>query len=153
MSRPRSKTVTLGMVHSRLRADRGRARDHDCVECGGRALDWAFQHTGAALRDPATGRWYSEDPDDYAPMCRSCHFKLDVSRSERWSRSLRETGFQPGHVAKPKPLNQNQLAVLAAGRNRAATIRRRCSTCGLESTPAGVGTHQKATGHRGTEEV
>lgn len=97
-------TPSYQQVHNRLRLERGRASEYTC-ECGSPAKDWAFQHTGAALRDPATGRWYSEDPDDYSPMCRSCHFKLDTPHSHAEFLRMKEDSE---HLSR-------------AGKNRAAS--------------------------------
>lgn len=106
-------TPSYWRVHNRLRLERGRASEHTC-ECGAPARDWAFQHTGAALRDPATGRWYSEDPDDYAPMCRSCHRTLDISHDPAYADFLRSHAASLGRRKKdPEHLSR-------AGKNRAA---------------------------------
>ena len=60
-------------MHSRLRRERGRAAECDCVECADRALDWAQIH-GTTGRDI----WR-----DYQPMCRKCHMAYDYDA--RWS--------------------------------------------------------------------
>lgn len=51
--------------HRRVRSVRGRAGDQTCP-CGNPAHDWAHIHE----TDPA-------DPQNYRPMCRSCHFAYD----------------------------------------------------------------------------
>lgn len=56
-------------LHQNLRRREGSACTHACVGCGGQGYDWAYQHTGPA-----------DDPENYAPMCRSCHRKLDHSK-------------------------------------------------------------------------
>jgi len=43
-----------------------------CVKCGKQANDWAYKHPSS----------FSHNPDDYAPMCRSCHFTMDRSLCE-----------------------------------------------------------------------
>lgn len=54
-------------AHQRVRKVRG---DPDvCVECGGQAVDWAS----------ITGD--HDDPQDYQPMCRSCHVSMDQRRA------------------------------------------------------------------------
>ena len=59
---------TPGIVarHDRVRYERGRADEYDCVRCGGSARDWAHVH-GA---DPV-------DIYGYQPMCRRCHIEYD----------------------------------------------------------------------------
>lgn len=67
-------------AHKRIRLARGRAADHACIDCGGPARDWAFNHDTPEERvrvDPVFGRTYSMDPDDYDPRCHSCHMKYD----------------------------------------------------------------------------
>jgi hypothetical protein len=52
---------------------RGIAKNHQCVRCPKRALDWAHVH-GESGDDP----WA-----DFVPLCRSCHMNYDNSES-RW---------------------------------------------------------------------
>lgn len=56
-------------VHNRLMRQRGKASEHDCVDCGEQAREWSF--------DRPTG--FSMDLERYAPRCRSCH---NAQRSE-----------------------------------------------------------------------
>ncbi|MBS1863036.1 MAG: hypothetical protein JSS68_15145 [Actinobacteria bacterium] len=56
-------------AHERIVAQKGSAKDHMCSEpgCSRRAYDWSYRlHEG-----------FSTVPDDYRPLCRSCHVKLD----------------------------------------------------------------------------
>lgn len=75
--------VTHYTVHEYLARERGPARNHTCVECGKPADEWAYQHTGETQYGKTSDgvNWdslpYSEDLNDYAPMCRSCHRRLD----------------------------------------------------------------------------
>jgi hypothetical protein len=84
--RPSLRHGYLG-VHYRLRVKYGPATDHLC-SCGDQALQWAYQHTGdpelTDLRGP-----YSENLNDYKPMCRSCHAVLDAEHR----------GAQPNYVS------------------------------------------------------
>lgn len=59
-------------AHKAIVRVRGKASSHKCVMCGGQAHDWAY-------KNPSD---FSHDPDDYLPMCRSCHFKMDRSLYE-----------------------------------------------------------------------
>jgi hypothetical protein len=66
-------------LHTKVRRARGRADQQVCCSCGGQARDWATIHG----RD-------GEDPEDYQPMCHSCHFIYDgVSRMPGSRRELR----------------------------------------------------------------
>lgn len=69
---------TAQAVHSRIYRRRGYAREHLCIACFGPALDWAYLYA-AGKREKVTvsGQRYSEDIEDYAPMCRPCHWRLD----------------------------------------------------------------------------
>jgi hypothetical protein len=68
-------------VHQRLRAKRGPAADHLCVECFAPAQEWAYDHTDPhPLTDWVEGRsrvTYSADYDRYHPMCIRCHRGMD----------------------------------------------------------------------------
>jgi hypothetical protein len=73
--------VEYAAVHRRLQVDRGPATEHPCIDCGGAASDWAYQHSDPAERRcPTTGLLYTTDLQHYAPMCRSCHLRLDARR-------------------------------------------------------------------------
>lgn len=75
----RGEHASYNAVHMRLRADRGRASDHRCVDCGRVAAHWSFSNDASAdeRRDPETDLAYSLNPDDYSPRCVSCHAKHD----------------------------------------------------------------------------
>lgn len=69
---------TYVQVHHEVRRLRGRADDHSCL-CGEPARDWAYQHTGnPELRALDGSRPHSLNPNDYEPMCRSCHIRFDL---------------------------------------------------------------------------
>lgn len=54
-------------LHKRIHRKHGAAKKHPCSKCKVRqAHDWAN----------VTGK-YTANVEDYAPMCRSCHVKLD----------------------------------------------------------------------------
>jgi HNH endonuclease len=56
----------------------GPARHYPCVTCGRPAHEWAYDHT-----DPSSPGGYSQWPEFYMPMCRSCHRRLDFARTTR----------------------------------------------------------------------
>ena len=65
--RPRQAPSTAYSVNHRMvRKARGPAWQQDCAHCGGAACDWATIH----------GR-SGEQPEDYLPLCRSCHLTYD----------------------------------------------------------------------------
>jgi len=53
--------------HDRVRGDRGRADEYDCI-CGGKARDWANVHGMDRL-----------DTGNYVALCRPCHIVYDRS--------------------------------------------------------------------------
>ena len=75
--------------HQRLRRARGPASSFTCVACDRPAYEWAYQHGNPAPLFSPRGEVYSLDFDDYAPMCRSCHRRLDFQMSARQRESSR----------------------------------------------------------------
>jgi hypothetical protein len=59
-------SVSYGARHARVRVARGKAKEHQCVECGRPAQVWAQIHDTDGL-----------DPMDYKPMCQKCHLTYD----------------------------------------------------------------------------
>ena len=79
--RPTFRRSAYKIVHQRLARERGPAKNHSCA-CGSQAFQWAYQYTGdPEYRDPEGGFPFSENLDDYAPMCRSCHARLDMEKA------------------------------------------------------------------------
>lgn len=71
--------VSYAGLHRRLAQTLGPARHRDCIECGRRANEWAYQYS--AVDEKAcdkTGAPYSTDLDDYQPMCITCHRRMDA---------------------------------------------------------------------------
>lgn len=64
-------------VHKRLRAERGPASDHDCVDCGGGARDWSYDGTDPDPLLDSARHPYSADLSHYEPRCRACHMRQD----------------------------------------------------------------------------
>lgn len=58
-------------MHRKVAKERGKAKEHKCVNCGKQAYDWA------RLKGNNGRSIYNFDP-----MCRSCHVKYDAD--ERW---------------------------------------------------------------------
>ena len=77
-------------AHRRLRRAKGSARQYACTHCAERqALQWAFIH-GSPGEKPAgvqrNGRPhgpYSLNPDEYMPLCASCHKLYDNAHRRR----------------------------------------------------------------------
>jgi hypothetical protein len=140
---------TYNQVHYRLLKERGDASRYLC-RCGAPARDWAYQHNGTPeIYDPESGRPYSENIKAcYAPMCRSCHFKMDTTDVQR------KLGQLLGRGNAIRALQDEEFATkLSEDRANAAReankIRRTCSACGLTTHPAAIGAHQKGSGHQG----
>jgi hypothetical protein len=75
-SHARREVLSYENAHSRLRRDRGPASAHSCVDCGGAAQDWSYDHADPNERQSADGP-YSQSQDHYQPRCRKCHYLLD----------------------------------------------------------------------------
>ena len=71
--------ATYEAAHARVRAAKGPAKDHCCIDCGGPALQWSYNRT-----DPTPhicGRRdleYSFNTDCYEPRCSPCHKLFDM---------------------------------------------------------------------------
>ncbi|MCV7302529.1 hypothetical protein H7J93_23155 [Mycobacterium barrassiae] len=76
---------SYGTAHHRTLRRRGRASNHDCVECGKQAEHWAYDHSdpnelrGTVKKSPSLMP-YSADPKHYQPMCAKCHKQMDIVR-------------------------------------------------------------------------
>lgn len=79
MGRPRAATATYTAVHLRLKRERGRAREHTCIECGEPAATWAYDHRDDDYIADDRGRPYSLDLTHYEPLCVPCHNQRDKS--------------------------------------------------------------------------
>lgn len=74
--------VTYQTAHYRVRADRGKARDQACVDCGAQAAEWSYDGTDpdevrGLTADGRTVSAYSTDPAYYVPRCKHCHGVFD----------------------------------------------------------------------------
>lgn len=89
---------TYSTAHHDLYAARGSARDYPCVDCGGHAEEWSYNHD-----DPdEEWLWHSSKncfqwcgaPEFYSPRCKPCHKKFDNRRraaEEQQDRERRDT--------------------------------------------------------------
>ena len=68
--------IVYGTQHQRLRRARGSAGELLCVDCGGPARDWSYDHTDPDER--VDSFVFSLDFDRYEPRCRSCHKVFDA---------------------------------------------------------------------------
>lgn len=65
-------------AHNRNRKVNGRAAEKHCEHCDLPADDWALDHgkPGIVTTEDRFGA-YSDNPDDYIPLCKSCHKAFD----------------------------------------------------------------------------
>lgn len=82
--------VTYSGMHRRVASRRGPARDHDCINCGNPAQEWAYDHQDPKeRRGTSNGQevYFSLDPAHYEPRCVPCHRAFDnehtTSQAER----------------------------------------------------------------------
>lgn len=68
-------------MHREVVRVRGRASQYACL-CGNPATEWALNHTGSSIRVEA-GLMFSEDVEEYDPLCRSCHIRRDLQAGQR----------------------------------------------------------------------
>jgi hypothetical protein len=69
--------ATYFAVHQRLASSKGRASGLSCVDCGGAAAQWSYDHSDAQERSSEFGP-YSVDLDRYDPRCVPCHKEHDL---------------------------------------------------------------------------
>lgn len=77
--------VNYNALHQRLRNYRGSAREHSCVDCGGDAKHWSYDHLSDGERLGRTGKYlvpFSPNLEDYSPRCVPCHKKMDIEMAE-----------------------------------------------------------------------
>ena len=75
--------TTYTAVHRRLRTRNGSARNYSCVDCGGRAHHWSYNHQDPTPRYERVGRHprpvpFSPNLACYEPRCASCHRRFDL---------------------------------------------------------------------------
>lgn len=94
---PRLEHVGYQAAHSRNRERYGYASDYACELCRHRAAQWALPPSLASEVCPDTGLRYSPDPEDYMPLCASCHSSLDQRNPNR-------PGLVPLPLELPRPV-------------------------------------------------
>jgi hypothetical protein len=71
-------------AHNRVTREHGKAVEWKCAcGCGRQAADWAYLGTDPAAKVDESGRLYSADPEQYAPLAKSCHRKFDAWQAQR----------------------------------------------------------------------
>lgn len=83
--------LTYSGSHGRVLRTKGRAAGYDCVDCGGPADEWSYDHADPnELRDLVENSKghifeapYSSNPDHYEPRCKSCHRVYDRLTTEQ----------------------------------------------------------------------
>lgn len=71
------EVVLYQSAHGRVKQLRGAASLHPCIDCGGSATDWSYDHGDMNELTDERGRPYSVDPSYYHPRCRPCHKRFD----------------------------------------------------------------------------
>lgn len=81
-SHPQWKAERIGYsgAHMRVRAARGSASAHPCVDCRGQAQQWSYDHADPDEKQSDVGP-YSTDPRHYEARCASCHKLFDLARA------------------------------------------------------------------------
>lgn len=79
--RPEGEFTGYTGAHDRVKSKRGKAREYQCVDCGGRASDWSYIR-GCADQQVQVGGTndgdvYCEHIEHYEPRCKSCHRRYD----------------------------------------------------------------------------
>lgn len=104
---PRKDVPGYAAVHLRTEARYGHACDYCCQLCPARAEQWALPPSLVALICPATGLRYSPDPEDYMPLCASCHTRLDRRNPPR-------PGAEVLPLEVPRPVIRRKRWVVSA---------------------------------------
>lgn len=78
----RADIVDYAGAHDRVRALRGSASSHPCVDCGESAQSWSYDrldpHERTGQNAYGRGLAYSLDPSHYHPRCKACHAAFDA---------------------------------------------------------------------------
>jgi hypothetical protein len=76
----RGDDIKYRAAHERLRAQRGAAEGHQCIDCGKPAAHWSYNHTDHNQQQSDCGLPFSVEPRHYSPRCVPCHKAFDVGR-------------------------------------------------------------------------
>lgn len=95
-------------AHNRVRRINGKAVEYRCEHCDMPALEWALDHgmPNLVTESDRFGR-YSNNPDDYIPLCKPCHNNFDKAPIT--------------HCPKGHPYSGDNLII--------DTRKRKCRTC------------------------
>lgn len=72
---PRYGGPKYTQAHQRVRRSRGPASSYQCALCPRQAYAWALDVYGPTYWDAMP---YSDNPDDYTPLCGRCHKRKDM---------------------------------------------------------------------------
>lgn len=75
------ETAEYSAAHERVRVAKGSASTYPCVDCGGPAAHWSYDHADPDERTSGRVKGnppYSLDPDHYDPRCVACHKVFDL---------------------------------------------------------------------------
>ena len=67
-------------AHLRVEADKGKASEHVCADCGSPAHDWSYVHGCPDELRESHRPAYCTHPNHYEPRCRTCHRAYDRRR-------------------------------------------------------------------------
>ena len=81
-SNPRTSTPKYKAVHRRIMISKGKASEYLCIACGDPAQDWALieERVKELVYCEDEGWPYSYDINDYEPMCKSHHKRMDMMK-------------------------------------------------------------------------
>ena len=79
--------TTYRGMHLKVVRERGKAVEHECVDCGEQASEWSYnksdpdpKYQEISLMNRVILAEFSTNVDCYEPRCKPCHVKLD-----RWT--------------------------------------------------------------------
>lgn len=78
---PRTETPGYVTAHRWIWDTKGKASEHECVQCGAEGQDWAYDGEDpmeVVAQFTHKGLAYSLNPDHYQPMCKPCHGAFDA---------------------------------------------------------------------------
>lgn len=90
----RGDAVTYAGAHLRIRAVRGPASEHGCIDCGRPAAHWSYDRSDPHERAGPDGP-YSTDSQHYQPRCVPCHKRFDLAARDQ-SEHPTTRGAPPG---------------------------------------------------------
>lgn len=73
----RGDEISYRTAHERVWNAYGPAASHSCVDCGGGAEHWSYDHGDPDEKVSPTGQPYSVKVEHYEPRCVRCHVRFD----------------------------------------------------------------------------